>query len=510
MSHESNNAEVEKKLNLPEMSPDNLQSENPVIEDVSFLTLLDKHQDIATKLATNGITSATPVQYQTVPEALLGQDLIVQAQTGSGKTLAYVIPLIAKLRALPHQTGTYGLIVAPTRELAVQVCSVIESLADDIKPVCVIGGTSQQNQVDKLSEDKRIVVGTPGRLLDLIQQREIVLRRCGYFVLDEADEMLSMGFLEDVRSILSRLPDKRQGLFVSATITPRVQMLAQSFLRKPKTIVVRSKTESAPDITHLFCEVGTGVTDKALALCDLIETQRPTTTIIFCNTKSDTELVEVLLRRRGYDARRINSDLSQQQRDKIMNSVRAGELKILIATDIAARGLDIDHIDLVIHYSLHDQHETYVHRSGRTGRAGRIGTAISLIGAQDFTSFHALKKAVSIEFKKLDLPTDEDVAGAKLAHFYELLRETPSKVGSREAILAKKMISDLSGITQPNEEFVDSVAKLYSFSMQSLAKPEAAALDTVLDQNQGPGSLGAAKRGSSGGGGRDRYSDRRR
>lgn len=464
-------------------------------------------QEIINALAKQNIHAPMPVQAAMLPDTVAGHDVIVQAQTGSGKTLGYSLPLVLKLKANPDLRHTVGLIIAPTRELAIQVCNVIAGLTSDIKPVCVIGGTSMQQQIDGLNSDRRIIVGTPGRLLDLIQRREVVLRKCSYFVLDEADEMLSMGFLEEVRTILSRLPDKRQGLFISATITPRVSMLARSFLTRPKNIVIASDSGTAPEIEHLYCECEGGLTGKVTALCDLIETQRPRSAVVFCNTKSDTETVEVFLRRRGFDARRINSDLTQKQRDQIMQKIRAGDLQILIATDVAARGIDIEQIDLVVNYVIHSQPEVYVHRTGRTGRAGRSGRAICLVGPQDGAAFHLLRKSLSnIEFKKLELPPEEELDLARLTHFYELVRERKLQPSERELRIARKLIADLGGIADPSEEFVDMAAKLNQLALQSLVLGEAQSLEAEMaEHGSGHSGEGHSSDDSRHGGRHDRH-----
>lgn len=458
-------------------------TEQPSLTAPIAFTDLIADQDLLAALERVNIKSPTKVQAATVPPACSGKDLIVQAQTGSGKTLAFVIPLILKIRSQPKVRDTLGLVVSPTRELATQINEVISSIAPDIKPVCVIGGASAKEQIEDLGEDRRIVVGTPGRLMDMLRRRILNLRRCQYFVLDEADEMLSMGFLEDVRSILSRLPDQRQGLFISATVTPRVRMLAESFLTKPDTIVIDRDNSSAVSIEHLFCDVGSELAAKALAICDLIETERPRSAIIFCNTKSDTELVEKFLRRRGFDASRINSDLSQKQREKIMQRARNGDLQILVATDVAARGIDIDHLDIVFSYSIHEQHEVYIHRTGRTGRAGRSGKAICLVSPYDFAAFHNLKKRLTFEIKKMNLPSQEDVIDARLAHFYELLRSAKAEITDKEKTIAKKMLADLADIADPGEEIVEIIGKLYSIALQRVTpSPEQ---DTAKGDNEG-------------------------
>lgn len=429
----------------------------PVPAAVSFTDLIPDAA-IAAALEAQGIRNATPIQSAVIPVALGGRDVIAQAQTGSGKTLAFVLPFALKLGMIPPARATLGLIVAPTRELALQVCSVVESLNCGLKPACIIGGASAHKQIESLKQDPRLVVGTPGRLLDLIEQREIDLKRCEYFVLDEADEMLSLGFIEEVTTILSKLPAERQGLFLSATLSPRVTMLARRFLKNPATVVVETETGSAPEIEHLYCEVDSSLTAKVKALATILDVREPRSAIVFCNTKSDTEFIEVFLRRRGYDALRINSDLVQSERDRIMGLVRAGNLKVLIATDVAARGIDISQIDLVVNYSIHDQHETYVHRTGRTGRAGRKGSAVSIIGPQDGSAFHLLKKAIDFEIKEFKLPDEAELAAGKIARFEEKLAGLVPNAAQVE--IAKSLLTQKLGLSETNKAALDAVALL--------------------------------------------------
>lgn len=427
-----------------------------------------------------GFEQPTPVQASAIPHALTSRDLVIQAKTGSGKTLAYAVPLLAALqRALQEGNvqETYALVLTPTRELALQVAEVISSLDPSTRPVTLIGGTDIATNRGELKSGGAIVVGTPGRVLDCLRQRVLKLNRCRFFVLDEADEMLSIGFLEDVRAILSRLPDRRQGLFVSATLTPRVDMLAHSFLSNPLRLLMPASGKDAAPITHLYCEVGGDLMAKPTALCDIIETQRPSSAIIFCNTKSDTHLVEVLLRRRGFDARRINSELTQRQRTAVMNKLRAKELRFLVATDIAARGIDVSQIDLVINFSIHEQPEVYIHRTGRTGRAGRQGTAISLVGPRDFGFFHYLTKVTKLDFQRLTLPSEEDVAGARVAHLYEIIRQASLEVKPRDTLTARKLLAELGGISEPAEELEAMVAKLTRYALEHHIAEEAKSLD---------------------------------
>jgi ATP-dependent RNA helicase DeaD len=380
------------------------ETSNPteLIKDFSIL----QHADLLDGLSRMKIATPTPVQARAIPSILAGGDHVIEAQTGSGKTLAFVLPILTNLLDSMPYNGNFALIITPTRELAVQVNSIVAQLVPGVHPACIIGGEKQESQVRQLRRDPRIIVGTPGRILDLIGQREIVLRKCKMFVLDEADEMLSMGFIDEVRKILAKLPKERQGLFFSATITPRVLSLASSFLVDPKRIEITRQTDTVPLIDHVFCRVDGSLTAKAEALATYLKKRTPRSAIVFCNTKSDTELVEILLRRRGFEPKRLNSDLSQKERDRTMSSFRSGELRILVATDVAARGIDVSDVELVVNYSLHETPETYVHRTGRTGRAGKSGTALSLVGPQDFTVFHSLSRKLPCALSEIAIVAD--------------------------------------------------------------------------------------------------------
>ena len=427
-----------------------------------------------------GFEAATPVQARTVPAAAAGRDLIVQARTGSGKTLAYVIPLLQLLERISDTRSTIGLIVAPTRELAVQITEVIANVGG-IKVPCLIGGASIADQRRDLDRERRIIVGTPGRLLDFLRNRDLMLRKCQYYVLDEADEMLSMDFLEDVEEILARLPAEKQGLFISATITPRVEMLASRFLRTPERIIVETPAEALPSIEHRYYEILGDITAKATLLCDLLDTARPRSAIIFCNTRSDTELVEVFLRRRGFDARRINSDLTQKQRDAVMTMIRSGRLRFLVGTDIAARGLDIEQIDAVINYTLPEQPEVYIHRTGRTGRAGRSGVAMSLIGPTDFAAFQLLKRSAPVPLQKMELPTEEEVQAARIAHIAELLNQADIGVQPRDTALARGILEQVGKVQNPSEELVAMFARLTRLGVEHLLGTKTRSLEEEID-----------------------------
>jgi ATP-dependent RNA helicase DeaD len=474
---------AENRINEKELGMSSKQEDSDLkIEESAAFADLVPSKTLTAILEKQGFTAATPVQKETIPPALEGKDLIIQAQTGSGKTLAFGIPLLLNESVKNNKADvTTALVVAPTRELACQVSGVLEKLSEDTTPVLLIGGEPLKVQRKALQHDARIVVGTPGRILDMIRQRALNLKRCGFFVLDEVDEMFSMGFFEDVRAILARLPRKRQGLFLSATVSPRVQMLAGSFLTKPENIIVDEIGKDLPPIEHCYCNVGAEMTAKPDALADFIETMRPRSAIIFCNTKSDTELVEVYLRRRGFDARRINSDLGQSQRTKIMQKIRKQELQFLVATDIAARGLDIEQIELVVNYSLHEESDIYFHRTGRTGRAGKSGRALSLVGPQDFMAFHRLRKQTDAEFKELPLPTNDDVADARLAHIYELLRLSELNCSVRDYLVAQKFLKEVGGVEEAPEDLQEMLSKLCLSMVEHSMAVNTRSLDEELD-----------------------------
>ncbi len=482
--NETSLAEVETPS---EQSPDASPTEPKPAETFTELT---DNEAVLSALARVGFVKPTPVQGESLRYSLAGEDLMLQAKTGSGKTLAFALPILATLAKTTKKDYTAALVLAPTRELASQICEVFRTITPDVAPCLVIGGVSIASQLRDLDKDPRVVVGTPGRILDLMRQRELRLQQCAFFAVDEVDEMFSMDFAEDVRAILSHLPAKRQGIFVSATISPKVEMLANNFLTNPRKIVISSPGEALPPVEHLYLEVSGELTAKTTALCDLIESYNPRSAIIFCNTKSDTELLEVYLRRRGYDARLLNSDLNQKQRDAIMSQMRSGDLRILVGTDLAARGLDIAELTLVVNYALPDQPEVYVHRTGRTGRAGRSGRAVSLIGPQDFMAWMNIKRFVTMPIQALTPPTEADLVTARVAHLHALIRETESLPNAKDIEMAQKFLSDL-GVQTPDEAGCALLAKLCLSFVEQIAAAKKDKLMALSEKTQSDGDPSA-------------------
>lgn len=473
---------------------------------VSGFQTLGIPESLLSRIEQLGFREPTPVQMQAIPAGLASKDLVVQAKTGSGKTLAYGIPLLARVMEQPSRHSTVALVLVPTRELAQQVVTVFEQVEPQLAPVCVIGGVSIGLQREQMGRDPRVVVGTPGRILDLIERRELLLRKIQFVVLDEADEMLSMGFIEDVERILRKLPDNYQGIFTSATITPRVEMLARSYLTDAERICISTPGEEHAPIDHSFMFVDGEIASKAKTLCDLLDVEQPESLIIFCNTKSDTELVEVFLKRRGYLARRINSDLSQNERTEVINLIKSGELPILIGTDIAARGLDIAGLDLVVHYGVPEDPDLYVHRSGRTGRAGRRGRAILFVTPQDFTSFQTLKRDPRVKLEEMKLPSPQERMQKLTAQVVQQLSTSLDPASEREQLVAQALLEQYERDEISSADFHQLFAKLLRRGLERRPVVSEGAPDaeggTPLDQNAGGSRTSSDRYRERGGRGR--------
>ncbi|MCA9563543.1 MAG: DEAD/DEAH box helicase [Myxococcales bacterium] len=353
----------------------------------------------------------TPVQSGTIPLILAGIDLIVQSQTGSGKTAAFAIPMVEMVDKNPGVIQ--ALILAPTRELAVQVSEEVRRVGADEKGLSVVpvyGGASIRDQITAV-KDAEIIVATPGRMLDLLKRKATSLDGLTIFCLDEADEMLSMGFERELSAIREFLPEERQSLLFSATVTEHIKSVAADLLFYPEFISFSSDAGGAEEIEHSYYLIsGIG---RLQDLQRVIQVEEPEAAIVFCNTKDDTFRVSNFLKGLGYDADVLNGDLPQKERMKVMGSMKAGELRFLVATDIAARGIDVAEISHFINYVLPESAESYVHRTGRTGRAGKKGEAISLISPKEIGMFYQLRRAYGFELRAKELPSEEVLATMK-------------------------------------------------------------------------------------------------
>lgn len=364
-------------------------------------------QDVRKGVEELGWTAPTPVQERVIPLMREGRDLIVQARTGSGKTGAFGIPIACAVDT--ERPVTQALVLAPTRELAVQVAGEVETLGRHrgIRTLPIYGGVAYGPQVEGLERGAHVVVGTPGRMLDHIRAGRLDLSNLRILVFDEADELLSLGFWPDMREIHSHLPGERQSCLFSATIPERVRALSRVFLTEPEFVSLSEGQVAPSEIEHYYCV--TPASEKEANLVRILEDQDPESAIIFCNTKDDVRYVTSYLRRRGFDADQISGDLSQAAREEVMRRIKSGELKYLVATDVAARGIDISDLSHVISYSAPSSPEVYVHRTGRTGRAGKAGVAISLVSGFDIGNFKYLQNVNRIEIQEMPIPSEERI-----------------------------------------------------------------------------------------------------
>ena len=355
-----------------------------------------------------GWTKPMPVQSKVVPIMLGDTDLIVKALTGSGKTGAFGIPIVSKIDSATK--GCQALVLAPTRELAKQVATEIEALGapKGIRCLPIYGGVGYQQQLEGIDAGHQVIVGTPGRILDHLGSGRLKLDGVRILVFDEADEMLSLGFWPDMREIAKYLPEERQSCLFSATIPEKVKSLSRFFLNDPEFISLNDDEGSPQEIEHYF--MITTAQEKESNLLRIIEYEDPESAIVFCNTKDDVRYVTSYLQRRGLDADQISGDLSQAAREAAMARIKAGKLRILVATDVAARGIDISDLTHVIGYAAPDTPEVYVHRTGRTGRAGKTGTAISLVSGLDIGNFRMIQNVNKIKITERKVPTDAQIA----------------------------------------------------------------------------------------------------
>ena len=377
------------------------------------------HPDLEQAMAKLGFTSPTPIQQAVIPLLLTGQDMIGQAQTGTGKTAAYGLPLLQRLSRPPR--GVQALVLAPTRELAMQVSEALKTYGQMMRVtvLAVFGGQSYQQQIRSLREGVDVIVGTPGRLLDLTNQGTLDLSGVQTVVLDEADEMLSMGFVDDIESILSRVPRERQTMLFSATISARVLELSSRYMREPQSISITPKQLTGAGIEQRYYLVNQQ--DKVAALTRLFEMETIESALVFARTRIGTGELASQLSSRGFAAEPLNGDLSQDARTQVLNRFRNGQVKVLVATDVAARGLDIEDISHVFNFDPPDDPEVYVHRVGRTGRAGRAGVAISLLTPRDRWMLRKIEGYTKFRLTKTELPTLQQIENHRQALLMEQL-----------------------------------------------------------------------------------------
>ncbi len=382
-------------------------------------TEMNLHPQLVQAVVELGYTTPTPIQTATIPMMLAGQDVIGQAQTGTGKTAAFALPMLHKLD--PEAGCVQGLVVAPTRELAMQVAKAIYGYGQHrgVRVLAVYGGQPYSRQIRRLKKGVDIVVGTPGRMLDLIRKKSLDISGVQTLVLDEADEMLSMGFIEDIEAILSETPETRQTALFSATVPPPIRRLANRYMQDPQPIIIQNKQMTVAAVEQRFYMVNEE--DKLGALTRLFETEDITRALIFAKTRLGTGALAAELTARGFPAEALNGDLSQDARIQVLNRFRNDQLTVLVATDVAARGLDIDDISHVFNFDLPYDPEIFVHRVGRTGRAGKTGIAISLLPPNEAWRLRKIEAYAKQKIERAKLPTVEDILKYREEKLLELM-----------------------------------------------------------------------------------------
>ncbi|MEF2978313.1 DEAD/DEAH box helicase [Subtercola sp. YIM 133946] len=363
-----------------------------------------------------GYETPSAIQAATIPPLLTGRDVVGLAQTGTGKTAAFALPILSRLDV--SQKKPQALVLSPTRELALQVCEAFEQYAAHLRGVHVLpvyGGQAYGVQLSALRRGVHVVVGTPGRIMDHLAKGTLDLSELKYLVLDEADEMLKMGFAEDVETILADTPDDKQVALFSATMPPQIRRISKQYLNDAEEITVKNKTTTSANTTQRYLMVS--YPQKVDALTRILEVENFEGMIVFVRTKSETEVLAEKLRARGYSAAAISGDVAQAQRERTVNQLKSGKLDILVATDVAARGLDVDRISHVVNYDIPIDTESYVHRIGRTGRAGRSGAAISFVTPRERRLLGAIEKATRQPLTEMQLPSVDDVNVTRLTRF---------------------------------------------------------------------------------------------
>lgn len=368
-----------------------------------FFEKLGLSQPVLKAISQMGFEAATPIQEQAIPLAMAGRDIIGQSQTGTGKTAAFGIPLIEKIDRETEKVK--GLVVAPTRELAVQVAEELNTIGQvkGIRALPIYGGQDINRQIRSLKNRPQIIVGTPGRLIDHMRRKTIRLESVSMVILDEADEMLNMGFIDDIKTILQDVPHERQTMLFSATMPRPIQDLARRFMKNPQLVQVKAKEATVSNTEQFFLEVQEK--RKFDVLCRVLDMQSPKLAIVFGRTKKRVDELSEALNRRGYSAKGIHGDLNQAKRDSVMESFKRGNTEILVATDVAARGLDIDDISHIYNYDIPQDPEGYVHRIGRTGRLGKAGVAITFVTPREMGQLRLIEQMIKRKIVRQEVPT---------------------------------------------------------------------------------------------------------
>ncbi|MEE9309676.1 MAG: DEAD/DEAH box helicase [Cocleimonas sp.] len=500
----SNKESSDKKI--PKENTSDVKSSENENETTILFSDLNLSDPILKAVEEAGYEAPSAIQAETIPHLLEGRDMIGQAQTGTGKTAAFSLPLLSNLDLTIKDTQI--LVLAPTRELAIQVAEAMQSYARHLKGFHVMpiyGGQSIDIQLRQLRRGAHVVVGTPGRVMDHLRRRTLKLGNLKAMVLDEADEMLRMGFIDDVETILKETPDSRQTVLFSATMPNAIKRITQKYLNNPADIKVKSKTATVSTITQYYWSGKTSF--KLDALTRLLEAEEFGGIIIFVRTKNMTSELSEKLAARGYAAVPLNGDVQQSMREKVINRLKKGSIDIIVATDVVARGLDVERITHVINYDMPADNESYVHRIGRTGRAGRKGTAILFVPPNGRRMLQGIERATGQTIEPLVLPSPKDISEARINRFKEMVVETAA---SQKLDFYEKIIADLedNGELTPRQ-ISATLAFLVQRDRPLLVTPKAIPESTFSDRSdRGGNNKGQRERGGRDGRDRNDRNDR--
>ena len=443
---------------------------------------LNVDEKILKAIGDMGFEEASPIQAKAIPVVLEGKDIVGQAQTGTGKTAAYGIPMLQSID--PKLKCVQAVVLCPTRELAIQVADEIRKLAkymSSIKVLPVYGGQEIVRQIKSLKTGEQIFVGTPGRVMDHMRRKTVKFDKVKMVILDEADEMLDMGFREDMETILTQMPEERQTVMFSATMPKAIMDIARTFQNDAEVIKVVRKELTVENIEQYYFEVRSKNKDEILSR--LIDIYNPKLSVVFCNTKKQVDDLISELKGRGYFADGIHGDMKQAQRDRVMNDFRKGKTEILIATDVAARGIDVDDVDIVFNYDLPQDEEYYVHRIGRTGRAGRAGLAFSFVTGKEIYKLKDIERYCKTKIMARQIPSLDDVKNTRIDNLFEQVRKTLEAGGLADmrAIVEEK-------INDEDYTSIDLAAALLKMVLGDDHDREDDVLPVHFDDNDGNGS----------------------
>lgn len=440
-------------------------------------------KEIKKAVADMGFEEASPIQSETIPLIMQGYDVVGQAQTGTGKTAAFGIP---SLEMVENNKKLQEVIICPTRELAVQVAEELKKLSKykkEIKIIPVYGGQPIERQIQALKKGVQIIIGTPGRVLDHLKRHTLNFENVKRVVLDEADEMFDMGFRDDIENIIGNLPKERQTIFFSATMPKDIMEFSRKFQNNPKIIKVVHKKLTVPNVEQYYYEVKESL--KTEILCRLIDMYNPKLSLVFCNTKRKVDDVTSKLQARGYMADALHGDLKQQQRDRVMNKFRKGIIDVLVATDVAARGIDVDDVEAVFNYDIPQDDEYYVHRIGRTARAGRGGRAFSFVSGREIYKIKDIQRYAGTKIIRQDVPTVSDVEESKVNVLFEKIKKVidEGELDKYERTIESFLEEDYTSL-----DVAAALLKIYGSNEEAKEK-EVSSNETLDDTGAEPGMV---------------------